>query len=117
MKKFCESLIFKKKKMKLLTKEHQESYENAEICYIFKEKFRNKYLKDKKYRKVRDNCHCIGERRGAAHILCNLKHSVPEKIPIVFYNRSNDDYHFIIKELAEKFLKKLLVLEKTVKNT
>ena len=39
MKKFCESLrehamkmiTFKKKKMKLLTKEKQESYENAKI--------------------------------------------------------------------------------------
>ena len=40
---FCESLrehsmkiiSFKKKKMKLLTKKQQESYENAKICYIF----------------------------------------------------------------------------------
>ena len=34
------------KKMKLLTNEQQESYENAKICYICKEKFGNKYLKD-----------------------------------------------------------------------
>ena len=33
--------------MKLLTKERQESYENAKICYICKEKFENKYVKDK----------------------------------------------------------------------
>ena len=41
-KKFCKSLRehaakminFKKKKIKLLTKEQQESYENAKICYI-----------------------------------------------------------------------------------
>ena len=47
MKKFCEFLRkhamkiinFKKKKVKLLTKEQQESYENAKICYICKEKF------------------------------------------------------------------------------
>ena len=47
MEKFCESLgehamkinSFKKKKMKLLTKEHQESYKNAKICYIYNEKF------------------------------------------------------------------------------
>ena len=53
MKKFHEFLrehsmkinYFKKKKMKLLTKEQQESYENAEICYIFL-KNENKYLKD-----------------------------------------------------------------------
>ena len=42
MKKFCKSLRehameiinFKKKKIKLLTKEQQESYENTKICYI-----------------------------------------------------------------------------------
>ena len=33
--------------MKLLTKEKQEPYENTKICYICKEKFENKYLKDK----------------------------------------------------------------------
>ena len=65
MKKFCESLRehtmkiinFKKKKMKLLTTEQQESYENAKICYICKEKFRNKSLKDKKDRQFRNYCH------------------------------------------------------------
>ena len=56
MKKLCEFLRehimkiinFKKEKMKLLTKEQQESYENAKICYICQEKFENKYQKDKK---------------------------------------------------------------------
>ena len=42
--------------MKLLTKEQQESYEISKICYICKEKSENKYLKDKKYCKVRDHC-------------------------------------------------------------
>ena len=63
MKKLCESLKeqdmqiinFKKKKMKSLAKDQQKSYENAKICYICKEKIENKYLKHKKYRKVRDN--------------------------------------------------------------
>ena len=32
--------------MKLLTKEQQQSYENAKICYTCKEKFEKKYLKD-----------------------------------------------------------------------
>ena len=32
--KIMKIINFKKKKMKLLTKEHQESYENAKICYI-----------------------------------------------------------------------------------
>ena len=39
LKRECNEDNFKKVKMKLLTKEQQESYENAKICYIFKEKF------------------------------------------------------------------------------
>ena len=96
--------------MKLLTKQQQESYENAKICYICKEKFENKYLKDKKYRKFRDYCHYTGEYRGAAHSICNLKYSVPKKIPIVFLNGSNCDYHFIIKEITGEFKKQFTCL-------
>ena len=59
------------------------------ICYICKEKIENKYLKDKKHRKVRDHCHYAGVYRGAAHSTCNLKYSLPKKIPIVFRNGSN----------------------------
>ena len=69
-----------------------------------------KNLEDKKYRKVRDHCHYTGEYRGAANSICNLKYSVPKKIPIVFHNRSNYDYHFITKELAEKFKKQFTCL-------
>ena len=82
--------------MKLLTKEQQELYENAKICYIYE-----KNLKDKKCCEVRDHCHNTGEHRGAAHSICNWKYSVPKKIPIVFHNGSNYDYHFITKELAK----------------
>ena len=71
--------------------------------FIFvKEKFENKYLKDKKYRKVRDHCHYTGEYRGTAHSICNLKYSVPKEVPLVFDNGSNYDYRFIIIELAEE---------------
>ena len=52
--------------MKLLTKEQQELYENAKICYIYE-----KNLKDKKCCEVRDHCHNTGEHRGAAHSICN----------------------------------------------
>ena len=48
---------FKKKQLKLLTKEQQESYKNVKICYIRKEKFVNKYVKVGKYCKVIDQCH------------------------------------------------------------
>ena len=101
MKSFCEFLrehamkiiFFLKKKMKLLTKKQHESYENAKICYICKEKFENKYLRDKKYCKIRDHCHYKGEYKGSVHSICNLKYNVPKKVPIVFHNGSNYVYH------------------------
>ena len=103
-------ISFKKKKMKLLIKEQQESYEYAKICYICKEKLENKYVEDKKYCIVRDHCHFTEEYRGAAHGICNSKYSVPKKNHIAFHNESNYDYHAIIKESAEEFKKKFTCL-------
>ena len=40
---------FKKKKMKLLTNEQENLYQNSKYFYICEEKFGNKYVKDKKY--------------------------------------------------------------------
>ena len=56
MKKFYKSLIenameiinFKKKNIRSLISKQQKSYQNAEICYICKEKFEDKHAKDKK---------------------------------------------------------------------
>ena len=125
MQKFCEFLRehamkiinFKKKKMKLLTKEQQESYENAKVSYICKEKFANKQEKDEKYCKVRDHCHYTGKYRCAGHSIFDLKYDVSKKIRIAFQNGSNYNYHFIIKELAEEIENNFLVQEKTRKNT
>ena len=100
--------------MKLLTKEPQESNENAKICYIYKKKSENKYLKDKKYSKVRDHCHYTGEYRWFVQYISNLKCSVSKKIAIVFHNGSNYDYYFIIKELAEKFKKQFTCLVESI---
>ena len=65
----------KKKKMMFLTKQQQESYMKMQKSAIFvKEKIKNKYVKDKKYCKVRDHCQYTGESGGAAHSICNLKY-------------------------------------------
>ena len=58
--------------MKLLTKVQEQSYENAKVCYICKDKLENKYLKNKKHRKVRDYCPDTGKSRGAVHSICNI---------------------------------------------
>ena len=66
-------------------------------------------MKDKKYRKIRDHCH-IGEYRGAAHSICNLKYITPKKVPIIFHNGSKYDDHFITKQLPEEFKKQFSCL-------
>ena len=78
--------------MKSWINKQQKTSQNTNICYICKAELEDKHAKDKKY-------------RGAEHSTCNLKCSVPKKIYIVFHNRSNYDYHFIIKELTEKVFK------------
>ena len=39
------------------------------------------------------------------HSICNLKYSVPKKIPITFHNGSNYDYHLLGKVLADEVRK------------
>ena len=72
--------------MKLLKNKQEESYENAKACYICKEKFEDKYAKDKTYCKLRDNSNQNGEYRGAAHSICNIKYNIPKEITLVFHN-------------------------------
>ena len=67
-------------------------------------------MRNKKYHKLRDHCHYAGEYRVAVQSICNLKYSVLKKIPTVFHNGSNHDYHFIIKDLAEELLKQFTCL-------
>ena len=97
-------LILKRKKLKLLTNEQQNSYQNEKIYCICEEKFEDKHATDKKYHKVRDFCYYTGEHRGAAPIICNLKYSVSKEIPTVFRNRSNYDYHFIIRIIKKSLM-------------
>ena len=57
----------------------------------------------KLYLKVQEHCHFTRKYKGAAHNICNLRDKTPKEITIIFHNGSTYDYHFIIKELAEKF--------------
>ena len=44
-----------------------------------------------------------------------LKYSVPKRTPIIFHNRYNYDYHFVIKELAVEFKKQFTSLGENTK--
>ena len=85
-----------------LTKEERDWHNMQKVCHICKKVFSTDY-NNKKCHKVKDNCHCAGENRGAAHHICNLRYKISKEIPVVLHNGSTYDYHFIIKELAEEF--------------
>ena len=110
MKNFCLDLKkhetniinYEKKEIIPLTKKEEKMRNKQKVCYICKKRFSTDD-NNKKYHNVRDHCHYTGKYRGAAHDICNLRYKIPKEIPIVFPNGSTDDYHFIIKELAEEF--------------
>ena len=70
-------------------------------CYICTERLKYKHAKDKNYRNVKNSCHYTAEYRGVEYSICNLEYSIPNENAAAFHNRSNYDYHFIIKELEE----------------
>ena len=91
-----------KKEMIPLTNEENKSYKKQKVCGICKEEFSNDD-DNKKYHKVRDRNHYIKKIRGAAHSICNLRYKTPQEIPLVLYNGSTYDYHFIINQLAKEY--------------
>ena len=101
MEMFCKDLRnlamkiinYEKKEMIPLTNEEKESYEKQKVCHICEKEFST----NKKYRKVRDHCHCTGKFRGVAHNNCNLRYKIPKEILIVFHTGSAYDYPFIIE--------------------
>ena len=77
--------------------------ENAKICYIYGENLKTNYLKAKNIVKL-EIIVIIQGNIQVLHIAYVIQNTVClKKIPIVFHNESNYNYHFIIKELAEEF--------------
>ena len=59
---------------------------------------------NKKHHKIRDHCLFTAKCRGDAQsIVLYQIYKIPKEIPIIFYSGSINDYHFIIKDLAEDF--------------
>ena len=86
-----EIVSFKKKKIKLLTNKHQESYENPKFCYICKEKFENRYAKDKSIVKLETNVivQVNIEVLDIPYLILNIKYL--NKLP-QFFTGSNHNY-------------------------
>ena len=59
----------------IMTAQHEEIYNDSQICWICNEELNAD--------KVRDHCHITGKFRGAAHNQCNLKLRIPKMFPIL----------------------------------
>ena len=70
-----------------LTKEEKKIHCEQKVFYICK-KGLSTDDDNKKYFKVRDNCHYTGKYRGAAHDICNLRYKTPTDVSAVFHNGS-----------------------------
>ena len=83
IKNFCEFLREHEMKITNFKKKNRKSckyHMKMQKSVIFKKKIENKYLKDRKYCKVRNNWQDKGEYRGAVHSICNLKYSISKKL-------------------------------------
>ena len=94
---------FEKKKLSPLTEKEIKSHPGSTVYYICRKKFAQKLAKDKNHQKVRDHCHFTGKCKGAGHSICNVRFNVPNEIHVHFHYRSHNDYHFIMKQVANEF--------------
>ena len=75
---------------------------------FYKEKRKDKYPKDKNCIKVKLGVIVVIEGNiEVLHVVLHISYVI--KIPIVSYNESSYNYHFIIKGLEGELEKKLLV--------
>ena len=114
IKKFCSELKelgtklinYEQKEMTVLTSDDVALYQSQKQCYICGKAFSYDEKQGKRFklhRKVRGHCHFTGQFRGNAHCICNLRHKLPQEIPVKIHNDSNYDYRLIINELEEEF--------------
>ena len=95
MKNFCLDLRehatkiinYEKKEMISLTNKEKQFHNMEKVCQICKRTSSTDY-NNKKYHKVKDQCHYTGKYRSAAHDICNLRCKIPKEIPVVFHNGS-----------------------------
>ena len=80
----------------VMTKEHNEDFENSTKCC-------DNYTDNDV--KVKDHCHITGKYRGSAHRDCNINLKLNHKAPVAFLNLNNYDFHLIMQELGKFNLK------------
>jgi hypothetical protein len=93
-----ERMALYKDQMPVLTREQQQVYETASVCYLCAANFLVEE-EDPRYFRVRDHDHYSGLFLGPAHVHCNLKRRRSATVPIYIHNLTNYDMHFIVTAL------------------
>ena len=89
--------IFAKPKPLHMSEKNEKDFQSATQCWICQKEFN-----DEKNPKVRDHCHILGQYRGPAHKICNVKLAIKPwitPIPVVFHNLKGYDSHLIMQQI------------------
>lgn len=92
---------------KQLTKDEHDISESSTECHLCERPF---YSYDPNESKMADYCHISGKFQGVAHKTCISKFRIPQHIPIVFHNLSDDTRNAIISCIKEHFKNDKLTL-------
>ena len=84
----------------VMTKKDNDDFKNSTKCWICD----NMYVDGDV--KVRSHCHITGKYKVSAHKNCDININLNYKIPIVFQNLKNYDFHLVLQELGKFNLKK-----------
>ena len=66
--------------MKQLTKEEEELFCKARVCFICEKEFKSDQ------EKVRDHDHLNGKYRRTAHKTCNVNYKLPNYVTVIAHN-------------------------------
>ena len=97
--------LFDTSKPMRISSSQQESFDQAENCYLCKKSFQWQGII-----KCRDHNHFTGKYLGAACQNCNLQRQRQDDLPIFLHNGSKYDFHFIIQALNGKIVDTIKVL-------
>ena len=83
----------------MIAKKDNEDFKNSTKCWICDNDYVNSDVQ------VRDRCHINGKYRVPADRDCNINVKSNQKIPVVYFNLKNYNYHLILQETGRFNLK------------
>ena len=86
-----------------MTKVENEDFKNSTKCWIYNNDHVDNYVKK------RDHWHITWKYRSSALRDCTINLKLINRIPVVFHDLKNYDFHLIMQELGKFNLKKDII--------